>query len=101
MARLPKVAPQQVMDMFVVELSLKLSPMPVSVQRKSIESAQALYAEVRRAMESSNPQLLDLTCEKSEEKQLCLRSGEIIAVQLYEKSAIGAGSKRPGFSTGN
>ena len=81
--------------MFVIELSLKLSPMPLSVQRKSIEAAQALYAEIRQAMESGNPQLLDLTCEKSEEKQLCLRSSEILSVQLYEKSAMGAGSKRP------
>ena len=87
--------------MFVIELSLKLSPVPLSVQRKSIEAAQALYAEIRQAMESGNPQLLDLTCEKSEEKQLCLRSSEILSVQLYEKSAMGAGSKRPGFSTGN
>jgi hypothetical protein len=27
--------------MFVVELSLKLSPMPISVQRKSLEAAKA------------------------------------------------------------
>ena len=66
--------------MFVIELSLKLSPLPLSVQRKSIEAAQALFAEIRQAMESGNPQLLDLTCEKSEEKQLCLRSSEILSV---------------------
>ena len=86
--------------MFVVELSLKLSPMPISVQRKSLEAAQSLYAEIRYAMESGHPQIMELRCEKSEEKQTCLRSIEIISVQLYEKSAMGAGSKRPGFSTG-
>ena len=54
-------------------------------------------------MESGHPQLMDLRCEKSEEKQICLRSSEIVSVeQLYEKSAMGAGSKRPnGFSTGD
>ena len=87
--------------MFVVELSLKLSPMPISVQRKSLEAAQSLYSEIRHAMESGHPQLMDLRCEKSEEKQICLRSNEIVSVQLYEKSAMGAGSKRPGFSTGD
>ena len=86
--------------MFVVELSLKLSPMPISVQRKSLEAAQSLYAEIRQAMESGHPQIMELRCEKSEEKQTCLRSIEIISVQLYEKRAMGAGSKRPGFSTG-
>ena len=35
--------------MFVVELSLKLSPMPISVQRKELEAAQALYQEIRGA----------------------------------------------------
>ena len=87
--------------MFVVELSLKLSPMPISVQRKSQEAAQSWYGEIHQAMESGHPQLMALRCEKSEEKQICLRSSEIVSVQLYEKSAMGAGSKRPGFSTGD
>ena len=46
--------------MFVVELSLKLSPMPISVQRKDLEAAQSLYGEIRQAMESGHPQLMDL-----------------------------------------
>jgi hypothetical protein len=49
-------------------------------------------------MESGQPRLLELSCEKAEEKRICLLSSEILAVQLYEKSAIGSGSKRPGFS---
>ena len=63
--------------MYVVELSLKLSPMPVAVQRKEQSAAEALYGQVRQALESGHPRLLELT---------------------YEKSAIGGGSKRPGFS---
>jgi hypothetical protein len=86
--------------MFVVELSLKLSPMPISVQRKELQAAQALYQEIRGAMQQGEPQLLELRCEKAEEKQVTLLSAEILAVQLYEKSALGAGSKRPGFSLG-
>ena len=36
--------------------------------------------------------------EKAEEKKVCLLSSEVVAVQIYEKSAMGAGAKRPGFS---
>ena len=86
--------------MFVIELSLKLSPMPISVQRKELEAAQSLYLEIRSAMQHGERQLLELRCEKAEEKLVTLLSSEILAVQIYEKSALGAGSKRPGFSLG-
>jgi hypothetical protein len=83
---------------YVVELSLKLSPMPISVQRKELSDAQTLYGEVRSAMESGHPRVLELSCEKAEEKRVSLLSSELVAVQIYEKSAAGAGGKRPGFS---
>ena len=86
--------------MFVIELSLKLSPMPISVQRKELEAAQSLYQDIRSAMQHGERQLLELSCEKAEEKLVTLLSSEILAVQIYEKSALGAGSKRPGFSLG-
>ena len=86
------------MPVHVVELSLKLTPMPVAVQRKEAESAAALYAQVKQAMESGQPRLLEFSCEKEESKRVCLLSSEVVAVQIYEKSAMGGGSKRPGFS---
>lgn len=84
--------------MYVVELSLRLSPMPISVQRKEPEAARALHGEVRRALESGEPKILDLTCEKEEHKCISLLSSEIVAVQMYEKSTTAAGGRRPGFS---
>jgi len=84
--------------MYVIELSLKLSPMPVAVQRKELADAQALYATVKTAIERGAPKLLELTCEKEEDKQISLLTSEVVAAQIYEKSAMGAGSKRPGFS---
>ena len=84
--------------MFVVELSIKLSPMPVAVQRKEQADAEVLYQQVKQAMESGHPRLLELSCEKEETKRVCLLTSEVVAVQTYEKSAIGGGSKRPGFS---
>ena len=84
--------------MYVIELSLKLSPMPVAVQRKELDSALALFAQVKQTMESGEPRLLELSCEKEDEKRIVLLSSEIVAVQTYEKTAGSSSGKRPGFS---
>jgi len=84
--------------MHVVELSLRLTPMPIAVQRKEQEAALTLYREVRQAIESGHPKVLELHCEKDEHKHISLLSSEIVAVQTYEKSAGASGGKRPGFS---
>jgi len=84
--------------MYVVEVSLRLTPMPIAVQRKEQEAALTLYREVRQAIESGHPKVLELHCEKDEHKHISLLSSEIVAVQTYEKSAGASGGKRPGFS---
>ena len=84
--------------MYVVELSLRLTPMPIAVQRRELESAQALYGEIRQALEHGQPRVLELSCEKEENKRVSLLSSEIVAVQIYEKSATGTGARRPGFA---
>ena len=84
--------------MYVVEITLRLSPVPVAVQRKQLEGANDLYSTVRHALESGEPKVLDLSCEKDEHKRISLLSAEILAVQMYEKSATAGGGKRPGFS---
>ena len=72
--------------------------MPVAVQRKEQRAAQDLYNQIKQAMESGQPRLLELTCEKEESKRISLLTSEVVAVQTYEKSSLGGGSKRPGFS---
>ncbi len=72
--------------------------MPVAVQRKEQSAAQDLYNQIKQAMESGQPRLLELTCEKEESKRISLLTREVVAVQTYEKSSLGGGSKRPGFS---
>ena len=81
----------------MIELALKLSPLPLSVERKELRDAQALYKKVSHCMEKGHPRLLELTCEKVEDKRVNVLVSEILAVQIYEKTA-GGGSKRPGFS---
>jgi hypothetical protein len=84
--------------MYVVELSLKLSPMPIAVQRKELADAQDLYGQILQALEGSGPRVLELSCEKEPEKKVSLLTSEVVAVQMFEKSAAAAGGKRPGFS---
>ncbi|CAI8164843.1 MAG: hypothetical protein AB8A46_00725 [Prochlorococcus sp.] len=84
--------------MYVIELALKLSPLPVSVQRKELKDAEALYQQVRHCLEQGQPRLLELSCEKVDEKKVTVLVSELLAVQLYEKTAASGGSKRPGFS---
>jgi hypothetical protein len=86
------------LHVYVIELALKLSPLPVSVQRKELKDAEALYQQVRHCLEQGQPRLLELSCEKVDEKKVTVLVSELLAVQLYEKTAASGGSKRPGFS---
>jgi len=81
-----------------VELIIKLSPLPLTVQRKKDEDAKKLYSEIIHIMQEGNQKLLELTCEKVEDKKITVLISEIIAVQIYEKTSSSGSSKRPGFS---
>ncbi len=86
--------------MYCIELTIKLSPMPLTVQRKEPQDAKRLYSEVIEAIQKGNQRLLELTCEKVEEKRITVLVSEITAVQIYEKTSSST-SKRPGFSIQN
>ena len=83
--------------MYCIELTIKLSPMPLVVQRKEHADARKLYSEVVNSIQKGNQRLLELTCEKVEDKRITVLISEITAVQIYEKTSTGT-SKRPGFS---
>ena len=84
--------------MYSIELAIKLSPLPLIVQRKEHEDAKRLYAEVIDTIKKGNQRLIELTCEKVEGKKITVLVSEIIAVQIYEKTSSSGSSKRPGFS---
>ena len=86
--------------MYCIELTIKLTPMPLVVQRKEHEDAQRLYSEVVDSIQKGNQKLLELTCEKMEDKKITVLVSEISAVQIYEKTSSST-SKRPGFSLQN
>ena len=86
--------------MYSIELNLRYSPFPLSVQKKEFEDAKKIYDEIKSSMnqtlETSN--LIELKCDKVQDKLIAVRAQEIISVQMYEKSSVAGGSKRPGFS---
>ena len=84
--------------MYSLELTIKLSPLPLIVQRKEHGDAKRLYSEVIDTIQKGNQRLLELTCEKVEDKRITVLVSEIIAVQIYEKTSSAGSSKRPGFS---
>ena len=88
------------MIMYSLELSLRYSPFPVSIQKKNFEEVKRIYDEVKTSMnenlESSN--LIELRCDKVQDKLITVKAREIISVQIYEKSSVAGGAKRPGFS---
>ena len=86
--------------MYCIELTIKLSPMPLVVQRKEHADAKRLYSEVVDSIQKGNQRLLEMTCEKVEDKRITVLVSEITAVQVYEKTSTGT-SKRPGFSLQN
>ena len=86
--------------MYSLELSMRYSPFPLSIQKKEFEDVQKIYNEIKNAMnenvESSN--LIELRCDKVKDKLIAVRAKEVISVQIYEKSSVAGGAKRPGFS---
>ena len=83
--------------MYCIELTIKLSPIPLIVQRKEHEEAKSIYSEVVDYLNKGNQKLIELTCEKVEDKKVAVLVSEISAVQIYEKTSSST-SKRPGFS---
>ena len=86
--------------MYSLEISLRSSPFPLSIQKKEYEEVKRIYDEIKDFMNGNNQNspLIELNCEKVQDKMITVLAKEIISVQIYEKSAVAGGSKRPGFS---
>ena len=86
--------------MYSLEISLRYSPFPLSIQKKDYGEVKRIYDEIKDCMNGNTPNnsLIELQCEKVKDKLLTVLAKEVISVQIYEKSAVAGGSKRPGFS---
>lgn len=83
--------------MFTIDLTLKNTPLPLSVQRKSAEAAEATYQEITKAMRSGTSQFLELTCEQQTEKKIGVFSDQISAIVISQKSGAAGAGRVPGF----
>jgi hypothetical protein len=81
--------------MFIIDVTLKNTPVTLSVQRKSEDGAKAVYQQVLDAMKSGNPVTIELTCEQQVGKTVAILVSEISAIQIAEKSGTAASSGRP------
>tara|TARA_Y100000589_G_scaffold332232_1_gene390583 strand:+ start:11764 stop:12030 length:267 start_codon:yes stop_codon:yes gene_type:complete len=85
--------------MHTIELTLRYSPFPISIQKKEFSEISRIFEEIKSAMKQITPNnLIELECDKITNKKIAVLANEIIAMQIYEKSSIAGGSKRPGFS---
>ena len=86
--------------MYTLELTLRYSPFPISIQKKEYDQIKQIFSDIKNSMRdtNNNSTLIDLECEKMKGKLIAVLVKEIIAIQIYEKSAVAGGSKRPGFS---
>ncbi len=84
--------------MYIVELALKHTALPLTVQKQDKEAADAAYEEALSALKSGDPAMLELTCDKVTDKKIAIAVSELAAVQVYEKSgSAGASGRAPGF----
>ncbi|MGK7904291.1 MAG: hypothetical protein AB4352_23350 [Hormoscilla sp.] len=81
--------------MYVIDVTLKQNPLSLSVERKSVEEAEALYKQILEALRSGSDLLLELTCDRQTNKKIGILVSEISGVQMAEKSSTAAGSGRP------
>jgi hypothetical protein len=81
--------------MFIIDITLKNTPLSLSVQRKSADEAEATFKQILDAVQSGNPSFLQLTCDRQTDKKIAILSSEISAVQMSEKSGTTAASGRP------
>ncbi|HEY9820053.1 MAG TPA: hypothetical protein V6D35_04645 [Candidatus Sericytochromatia bacterium] len=83
--------------MFSIDLTLKNTPVPLSVQRKSAEEAEATYQEILKAMRSESSELLELKCDHQPDKKIGILSNQIGAVMISQKSGAAGAGRVPGF----
>lgn len=83
--------------MFTIDLTLKNTPVPLSVQRKSAEEAEATYQEILKAMSAESPKLIELSCDHQADKKIGVLSNQIGAVMVSQKSGAAGAGRVPGF----
>ncbi|MEL6788632.1 MAG: hypothetical protein AAFO76_14800 [Cyanobacteria bacterium J06607_15] len=83
--------------MFTIDIVLQDIPLPIQVQRKETEAAESLYQQIKEAMNSGSDELIELTCDKDEDKKVAVKGHLICAISINKKSGGMAEGRVPGF----
>jgi hypothetical protein len=86
--------------MYTIDLIVKNTALPVSVQKKEAQDAEAVYQQVIAAINTGTPKLIELTCDKQEGKKIAVLIDSIGAVIISEKDGAAAAGRVPGFFAG-
>jgi hypothetical protein len=81
--------------MYNIDLTVRNTAFPVSIERKSAEDAEAVYQLILTAMRSGNPDIVELKSEGKTEKKVAVRASEISGVQISQRDGTASGTGRP------
>jgi hypothetical protein len=82
-------------QMFNIDLTVRNTAFPLSIERKSAEDAEEIYQTILTAMRSGKPDILELKSEGKTEKKIAVRATEISGVQISQRDGATAGGARP------
>ena len=82
--------------MHTINIIVRNTALPISIERKEAEDAEKVYQEIILAMETNNPKVLKLTCEKQEGKKVAIISEAIASAVMYRDSGANT-SRATGF----
>jgi hypothetical protein len=83
--------------MLSIDLIIRSTAMPMSVEKKEPEEAEATYQKILEAMRGATPVILELTCDKQPDKKIAVCSDQISGVMVSQKSGSANSGKVAGF----
>ena len=87
--------------MHTINIVVRNTALPISIERKEAEDAEKVYQEIISAMETNNPKVLKLTCEKQEGKKVAIVSEAIASTVMYQDSGASTSRTTGFFATAN
>ena len=62
--------------MYSLELSLRYSPFPISIQKKEFDDVKRIYDEIKSSMNETieSSSLIELKCDKVQDKLIAVRA---------------------------
>ncbi len=83
--------------MYTIDIIVRNTALPISIEKKEADEAENVYQQILSAMNSTETQVLELTCEKQEGKKVAVVSDSIVATIISQKSGATATGRTAGF----